>query len=262
MNITINQKDIEKAKIQFSDSGYIIDELAYSAGEYTSEQLYCENLDYELSFPYYFDYETDLLDNTKTLQQLTDILEKIDYNFDTSKIKISGANSLQAGAQVALNYPDDWNEILETYTEKLKDERTDGISSEYNKQLQSELNDWYDDIYRAWLKGDRDYIGVVKSIARYFTDYGEGEYNKTNHEYTFVLSEYDVEQAKNNGYNKRQLKKYLLDTIKNKGEERQYKDKQEREKKKAERERLAQYKKEQAEKEYQARREKLLAMTM
>jgi len=138
MNITITQKDIEKAGIQNSESGMLIDELAYAAKQWTSEQLYSENIDYEPSFPYCFDYEADLLENTKTLQQLTGILEKIYYNFDTSKIKISGGSSLQAGAQVALNYPDEWSEILEAYTEKLKDERTDGISEKYKEQAEKE----------------------------------------------------------------------------------------------------------------------------
>jgi len=145
MYIVITQKDIEKAGIQNSESGMLIDELAYGAKQWTSEMLYSENIDHEPSELYNFDYEDDLLENTKTLQQLTDILEKIDYDFDTSIIKISGANSLQAGAQVALNYPDEWNEILEAYTEKLKDDRTDGISKEYNKALQDELDDWHSD---------------------------------------------------------------------------------------------------------------------
>ena len=178
MNITITQKDIEKAGIQNSESGMLIDELSYAAKQWTSEMLHSENIGYEPSELYNFDYEDDLLENTKTLQQLTDTLEKIDYNFDTSKIKILGGSSLQAGAQVALNYPDEWNEILEAYTEKLKDERTGGISKKYNEELQEELDDWYNDNYNKWLNGDRDYIGVVKSIAKYFTDSGLGDYNK------------------------------------------------------------------------------------
>ena len=138
MHIVITQKDIEKAGIQNSESGMLIDELSYAAKQWTSEQLYSENLYHEPSEPYNFDYEDDLLENTKTLQQLTDTLEKMDYNFDTSKIKILGGSSLQAGAQVALNYPDEWSEILEAYTEKLKDERTDGISEKYKEQAEKE----------------------------------------------------------------------------------------------------------------------------
>ena len=262
MNITITQKDIEKAGIQNSESGMLIDELAYAAKQWTSEMLYNENTGYEPSEPYNFDYEDDLLENTKTLQQLTDTLEKIDYDFDTSTIKISGANSLQAGAQVALNYPDEWSEILEAYTEKLKDERTDGISEKYNEELQEELDDWYNDRYSEWLNGDRDYIGVVKSIAKYFTDSGIGDYNKKENEYMFLLNDYDIEKAKEDGYNKRQLKKWILQSIMQSSENRAYADKVEREKRKAERERVAQYKKEQAEKERTERIARLKALTL
>lgn len=261
MNITITQKDIEKAKIQFSESGCIIDELAYSAGEYTSEQLYESNFDYEPSEPYNFDYETDLLDNTKTREQLNDIISKLDIDIPVG-LSVQNESNLYAGAQMALNNKERFQELLEAYTEKLKEDRTDSISNEYNKQLQSELDDWYDDIYRAWLKGDRDYIGVVKSIARYFTDCGEGEYNKTNHEYTFLLNDYDIEKAKEEGYNKRQLKKWLLDSIYQSGEARDYRDKQERLKRKAERERLAEYRKEQAEKAENERIARLKTLTV
>lgn len=262
MYILITQKDIEKARIQYSESGMLIDELAYSAKQWTSEMLYSEIIDHEPSELYNFDYEDDLLENTKTLQQLTDILEKIDYYFDTLKIKISGVNSLQAGAQVALNYPDEWNEILEAYTENLKDERTDGISKKYNKALQDELDDWHSDIYSEWLNGDRDYIGVVKSIAKYFINSGQGEYNKKYHEYTFLLNDYDIEKAKNDGYNKRQLKKWILQSIMQSSENRAYADKAEREQRKAERERVAQYKKEQAEKAENERITRLKALTL
>jgi hypothetical protein len=41
--ITLTQKDIEKANIQNSPSGMLIDELAYSAGQWTSEDLYSNN---------------------------------------------------------------------------------------------------------------------------------------------------------------------------------------------------------------------------
>lgn len=259
MEITITEKNIKKYPIQNTDSGMLIDELAYSAGFCSSDEIY--NYIEEPSEPYNFDYETDLLGNTKTLEKLTDIVNTLEIDVPENTL-VSGGSNLQAGAYIALNTPGFWNYLLEAYTDTLKENGVNSISKNFNKELQIEIDENYDYHYNEWLHGDRSNEGVVVLISRHFTETREGYYNKKDNEYTFILSEYDVEQAKNNGYNKRQLKKYLLDTIKNKGEERQYKDKQEREKKKAERERLAQYKKEQAEKEYQAHREKLLAMTM
>lgn len=261
MNITINQKDIEKAKIQFSESGCIIDELAYSAGEYTSEQLYESNFDYEPSEPYNFDYETDLLQNTKTREQLNDIISKLDIDIPVG-LSVQNESKLQAGAQIALNNKERFQELLEAYTEKLKEDRTNGISEKYNEELQEEIDEWHSDNYNQWLKGDSDYSGVVKSIARYFTDCGEGEYNKKYHEYTFLLNDYDIEKAKDDGYNKRQLKKWILQSIMQSSENRAYADKVEREQRKAERERVAQYKKEQAEKAENERIARLKTLTV
>lgn len=261
MYIVITQKDIEKAGIQNSESGMLIDELAYSAKQWTSEMLYSENIDHEPSELYNFDYEDDLLENTKTREQLKYILQKLEIDMPIG-LKVQNACNLYAGAQVALNSPDEWNEILEAYTEKLKDERTDGISKKYNKALQDELDDWHNDRYSEWLNGDRDYIGVVKSIAKYFIDSGQGEYNKKYHEYTFLLNDYDIEKAKDDGYNKRQLKKWILQSIMQSSENRAYADKAEREQRKAERERVAQYKKEQAEKADNERIARLKALTL
>ena len=78
----------------------------------------------------------------------------------------------------------------------------------------------------------------------------------------FLLNDYDIEKAKDEGYNKRQLKKWLLQSINQSSENRVCADKVEREKRKAERERVAQYKKEQAEKEQMERVEKLKALTL
>ena len=103
---------------------------------------------------------------------------------------------------------------------------------------------------------------MVKSIAKYFTDSGIGEYNKKEHEYTFSLNDYDLEKAKEDGYNKRQLKKWLLQSINQSSENRAYADKVEQEQQKAERERVSQYKKEQAEKAENERIARLKALTL
>lgn len=262
MQITITQKDIEKYPIQNTDSGLLIDELAYAAGQWTEDELMNNNYDYEPYTPYSFDYEKDLLENTKTVEQLYNIAKQVGVSINANWERISREQGLQAGACVALNNKTEWETLLEAYTEKLKDDRTDGISNAYNKELQEEIDDFWSDMRKEWLYGDRYYAGVISEISKHFTETRDGEYNEKDNSYTFFMTENDIEDAKNHGYNKRQLKKYLLQCIYNKSTDRVNWEKIEREMKKAERERLAQYKKEQAEKAEQERREKLLALTL
>jgi len=211
-----------------------------------------------------FDYENDLFENTKTLKDLQGIANILDITINEGLF--SGMN-LQAGAWCALHMPDQWNEILDLYTEKLKEDRIDGISKKYNDELQKEIDDYSNDQYREWLNGNsQDYAGVVYEIAKYFTDEQDGSYTPYNHEtkkdayYTFILNDDDIEKAKDEGYNKNQLKKWLIDNIIESGKAREWKEKKEREKRKEERECIAIYKKEQKEKEDQERKKKLLAM--
>lgn len=77
-----------------------------------------------------------------------------------------------------------------------------------------------------------------------------------------TITQKDIEKAKEEGYNKRQLKKWLLQSIMQSSENRAYADKVEREQRKAERERVAQYKKEQAEKAENERIARLKTLTV
>jgi hypothetical protein len=175
--ITLTQKDIEKAKIQNSPSGMLIDELAYSAGQWTSEDLYSNNYEYEPNEPYSFDYEADLFLKTKTHPELCNTAREIGYegNLPSLQMCIKKGTTLQAGVFTALRLPEIWSALLEMYTNKLKEDRTDGISEAYNTQLQEEIDEYQEEQYREWLNGDRsNYAGVVKEIARYFTESGQG----------------------------------------------------------------------------------------
>jgi hypothetical protein len=267
MQITITEKELKKSyptatgkdyKHTFSPSGTLIDELAYCAKQWTQDELHDNNYEYELSVPYDYNYEEDLFEATKTQDELNKLAELLDMPCTLAQEK----TNLQAGAYMALNNPLQWGELLQAYTEKLKEDRTEGISKKYNEALQEEIDEYYESQYKQWLYGDRDYAGVIKEIAKYFTNNRDGEYNKKDDEYTFILDEYDIEKAESEGYNKRQLKKWLLDSIRNAGEAREWKEKQEREKRKAERERLMEYKKQQVEQAEAERKAKLLSMTL
>lgn len=260
MQIKLTQKDIEKAGIQNSASGELIDELAYSADQWTQEDLYMNNSEYELVTPYHFNYENDLLSNTKTLQEFKNISKELEMYFDPQTIQ--NDSNLQAGAQLALNYPLKWSELLDAYTQSLQEDRTDSISSAYNKALQEEIDDFYDSLNREWLRGDQSSRGVVYEIAKYYTDAREGSYDQKAGEYTFTLNEYDVQEYKDKGYKSNQMKRALIDSIKQSSDARLAKDQEQKAKRRAESERLAVYKKEQEEKAEQERRAKLLSLTL
>lgn len=253
----------------FSASGELIDELAYCAGQWTSEELWNNNFEYEPREPYMFDYEADLFEHTKTDKQLGKICVALANDDILKCTRTEDGDNLQTGAYYALHYPEQWAELLKAYTEKLNADGVDGISEAYNKELQDEKDSYSDDQYREWLNGDhRDYRGVVYEIAKYFTDERDGSYAKYDHKtktdasYTFTLNEADIETAKDYGYNKNQLKSWLLGEIISAGNAREYKDKIKHEERKTERERLAIYKKEQADKAEAERKAKLQAMTL
>lgn len=266
MQITINEKDLKKYDLTFSPSGRVICELAYASKEWTEDDLTNNNFKYEPYEPYSFNFEDDLLENTKTQKDFWNIwhevkgipIEIIDFN-DTKE-------KLQAGAFVALYHAEIWNDLLNAYTEKLKEDRTESISKAYNEQLQEEINSFWDDMNREWLYGDhRDYIGVIKSIAK-FWEAEEGHYDQKTDEYTFTFNE-DYAKETLEEYNGKKLtqkafKEYLLGEIKDSSEVQQRKHKEEREKRKAERERLAQYKAEREAEAIKERKEKLLKLTL
>jgi hypothetical protein len=176
---------------------------------------------------------------------------------------IKKGTTLQAGAFTALRLPEIWSALLEMYTNKLKEDRTDGISEAYNKALQEEIDEYQEEQYREWLNGDRsNYAGVVKEIARYFTESRQGEYDREEREYTFTLDEQDIENMTDDGYKPSQGKKYLLDAIATASNARRSKDQIAREVRKLERERLKAYKAEQARQAEAERKAKLLSMTI
>lgn len=267
--ITINQKDIDKAKLSNSPSGMLIDELAYASGQWTSEDMYGNNFEYEPYVPYQYNYENDLFEHTKTATDLLEIASKLNVYIVPNDKMLKQKPPLQAGANCALNMPEKWDMLLEAYTEKLKQDRTDGISETYNKELQDEIDSYHDDLYSEWLNGDHgNYAGVVHEIARYFTDERDGSYTPYNHDtkteasYTFTLNEDDMEKYKEAGYRSNQIKGALIDEIVASGNARKAKEQAENEKRRAERERLQAYKKEQAEKKAEDRKAKLLSMTI
>lgn len=259
--VTITQKDIEKRDIQNTDSGYIIDELAYACGQWTSNELYENNFDYEPHEPYCYDFEADLFEHTKTKEELNNLAERLDVGCTLSKRK----SNLQAGAYMALHNPTQWQEMLTAWESALRmqDDWSEGnfFSEKYQKELEEDKQSFHDDLYKEWLNGDyRGFHGVVFEIAKYFTDERDGDWDEKKAEYTFNLNEYDLEKYKEAGYRSNQIKRALLDEIKSASDSRCAKDRADREKRQKEYAETKAYKEQRAKEAEEERKKKLLAM--
>ena len=257
--ITLTQKDIEKHNIQNSSTGNIIEELAFAIGKYIPFDD-CNYYDYAPTEPYNYDFEADLLAHTENGDALYKLAQTLGVSLNANWSKIAYANNIQAGACVALNNPEQWQELLTAYTEILKDNQTDGISEKYNTEMQKELDSYYDDSYIEWLNGDRSNEGAVSIISKYFTDNRDGSYNKKENTYTFCIDDDTLQDYKDNGYTAAQTKRALLDSIKESSDAQKEKDRAENEKRRAEYAKTKAYKEERAKKEAEERKQKLLSM--
>ena len=266
--ITLSQSDLSKYKISNTSSGTVIGELAYSAKQWAEDDLYENNIGYEPSEPYQYDYENDLLAHTKTNAQFSALVTKLCSPFLYMSFSEKETKDIQVGAYCALTHPDEWTRILKAYTELLKQDRTESISEEYNEALQEEVGDYYKQLHKEYLYGDRDQCGVIKEIAKYYTEDRDcGSYDKKSDEYTFEIPEAfmreELETYRGHDANTIDLneyKSYLLGSIASASNARKAQDTALALKRKAERDALALYKKAQAEKADCARKEKLSAL--
>jgi len=262
MKITLKEKDISKT---YSDNGTLIDELAYSAGQMTSGNIY-EYDEGSPQEPYNFDYEADLLANTKTEKDLYHIAKQLKISLNANITRLAKEAKLQCGAWVALNNAELWTDMLESYTDALKSEQTESISPTFNTELEKARDDYSDDMYKEWLHGDyRNWSGVLREIRKYYSAEGIS-YDEKKQEVTLEFNDEDMTenlaQYDESKLNAKNLKAYILREIGESSSARYNKDKAEQEKRKAERERLAVYKAEQQAKSDAERKAKLLKMKL
>ena len=255
--ITITPKDIE------TDSS-LISELAGASKQWTEYDLWENNFEYEPDEPYDYDYETDLFEHTKNARDLYILATTLEISLNANWERLAKEQKLQAGACVALNNQEQWDELLKAHKEKLQTERTDGISESYNKELQESIDSYQEDLYREWLYGgrERDNNGVIYEISKYFTSNTNGQYDEKTGSYTFVLDEDDIQNYKDIGYKASQFKRALIDDIKTAIINVRTNSKLEQEKMKAERDRMKAYKAERAQQEAEERKAKLLSMKL
>jgi hypothetical protein len=267
MKITINEKDIAK---KYSDSGALIDELAYSAGEWTSSELYENNMDYEPVEPYQFDFEADLLANTKKLHELRDLTDKMKFEFPIGT-KVDGARPQTAGAQIALYSPEAFTELLQAYTEAVKEQHGSDtiLSPQYEKELQEAKDSFSEDQLYEWLFGDyRDYAGVMKMIAKY---YGAESVDLVDRkqpfmsDITFTFDDEQIEEIKSDNdfdtLTEQELQQYIINSISDASYSKHAEHKRKSEARRLEHEKEQAYKAERAKQAEEVRKAKLLAMT-
>jgi hypothetical protein len=290
--IVITQEDIEKKNKQgdnlssCTSSGELIDVLAYSANEYTREDLY-GYADGEPNEPYTFNFESDLLNNTKTKEQLKNVMYALTTetkNFHANAFfdrVFENENIKNYGAYFALHYDYEFRDLLEAYTNDIKENKgglygEGKISSEaYQKELQDAIDSYYEDITKEWLYGgqQRDNNGIVYSIGKFYTgdNASEAEYNEKENTFSLVLSAIDIHEnvcgcSDFDSYNTNiecpnikdiDLKAYILDQIKSACESRKIKETKEREARTIEQERLTTYKAKQKAEEESERKTKL-----
>lgn len=285
VSITIKAKELRKRVndyegtkekyplVDFTDSGMLIDELAYSADQWTSNELDENNIDYpdgSLSYVFeHFNFEDALLKATKTKKKLRALLVSLkDDELVKKTTQVKNNTNLQEGAYYALNYPEAWSELLKEYKDKCEEERYQYYDSEFlsahapelAKELQEAEDDSRASLYKEWLYGDyRDYRGVLVEIAKYYGASEAIDYNDKQADIvTFTFDADDLHEKycgcyQENGKcgERMTLKKYkaaLIDDIYSSSNARREKEKAANAKRKEERERLQAYKKEQAEK--------------
>lgn len=253
MKITITEQDILKNREAVSDTGRLIDELAYSAGESTSADLWeSESGHYARDYVVKdYDYERALLEQTRTVKS---------YSAVTGELHVAEAPritpSKHVGATVALEYPEHWRELLAEYTHKLKDEAYSYFDSDFlskyaegfAKELQNTTDEAEMQDYQEWLHGDyHGWDGVLRLIAAYYGASEALDYDdKTGEQAVFTFEE-DTMRENVCGYDDEEIltnekaKAWLVDSIIAAINNRSAKDQAEAAKRKAERERVAAY---------------------
>lgn len=276
--ITIKNKDIKEDR---TDSGRLIDKMAMSIGQWTENDLFINNTEYEHEgFDYiyeHFDFEMAFLTwlNKMTIKQIKEYLKKDEVYHGDAIIKDYKKQKLLFGAYFALNYPVNYKVELQAFEEELEEERSEYYESEkmeekapeLKKQLEESVNDFQKRNYKEWLYGDNsNFRGIIFEFKKRI-EADSVEYSETEDELYIEIDETaDLDFYYNNSldderrFTKKEMKDLIVDTITNGMINEDEKQQAERKKRNEEYTRVRNYKEEQAKEAEKERREKLLAM--
>lgn len=276
--ITIKNKDIKEDR---TDSGRLIDKMAMSIGQWTENDLFINNTEYEHeSFDYiyeHFDFEMAFLTwlNKMTTKQIKEYLKKDEVYHGDDIIKDYKKQKLLFGAYFALNYPVNYKVELQAFEEELEEERSEYYESEkmeekapeLKKELEESVDDFQKRNYKEWLYGDNsNFRGIIFEFKKKI-EADSVEYNEKEDELYIEIDETaDLDFYYNNSldderrFTKKEMKDLIVDTITNGMIGHDEKQQAERKKRSEEYTRVRNYKEEQAKEAEKERREKLLAM--
>src|SRR3990167_4081577 len=292
IDIRITAKDFKKFKPRgdrkralFSASERVIDELAYSAKQWTEEDLHENNFDYESESVGYLlkewkgsnaeDEFITLLNKgkLKTVLEFADTTDKQPKNL----LPLWKQSKLLFGAFIALEYPALFTEMLGCYQHTVDeafwdDEKLAEYAPELAKDKQDGMDEFWKNLNHEWLYGDRSTQGVIYEIKKY---YGaeETEYQEKHDEFIFTFDENELHEKycgcgegyddiKKCAYKKVDWKAELLSSIESNSYSIYNKKHAESEKHAIERKRLNDYKAEQAKQAEAERIAKLKAMKL
>jgi hypothetical protein len=230
--IKITDKDIKQ---KGSYSGLLIDELAFSAGQWTKDDLFENNCDYDDESAGYilehFDFENEFL---KTISKK----QAKKYKKDLSKFDLDLHDYIDEIKELV------GNEDLEEKCKTLFDE------------LQAGRDEFWKQLTKEWLYGDySNYRGVVYEIGKYYGAEDTIYNHKKGDSFTFI---FDIEDLHENycgcgeyasdckEYKEKDYKQLLLNSINNSIDIETAKEKRKKEEREAEYKRQAEYRAKQA----------------
>jgi anaerobic selenocysteine-containing dehydrogenase len=189
MTITLTDKDLQT---DLTDSGQVIDVIALSLDQYTENEVYEDASNYNNEVINYiienYNFEKAFIDYLNTGGKLEDIAgSKMQTEADVS--------SLKDGAFYALEYPNEFAQALDDWTEEIKmnvyqyDDPNSILPKDLAEEIEKSLESYYEDQTREWLNGDhRDWSGIL-SLAERFYSVTDVTVDRSKNEVYFELDE-------------------------------------------------------------------------
>lgn len=267
-NYTINLKT-ENIKTDYTSSGRLIDKIAMSIDQWTEEDLYSNNIDYQSeNFNYVirnFDMEKAFIEY---LNKMSD--DDADVYVYFARPPRPSQQKLKFGAYLALNLTDFYQEKLEEFEQDLKDNMYqyydskifDEKAPELKKELEEAEKNFWKDLEHGWLYGDRSESGLIEKYQKSIQA-KEVNYDQKKDIITITI---DPEDASELIYGdgtiatKKETKEFLISEIENGMSHTAEKNKTKSEERRIEWQKKKAIKEAQAKKDEEERKAKLLAM--
>lgn len=171
MQIILTDKNLN---IKLSEAGQPADVLALALKQWTQDELFENNIEYEWQCGASYHIENYNFES-RVLDWLNRYPEELPESLRPEwKKQAHKPHGLKAGAWLALNKPEDFAAELENYTDEIKeavrsyyDVDRKNIAFELAEQVRQGVEDFHAQNYKEWLHGDySDFAGILKMAAR------------------------------------------------------------------------------------------------